>query len=226
MQIGPVADYENARPYSPGFQVVRPISLASSFGDTEMRWTPNVDFTATPVSSVTIGMSDTSYLFAGLPIRYVSSASGPNQYYYGLITSVSPTVIQIAGRALSGTIYLLWIGDPEICAPVDLFVPGKFAVSSGVILGSIGKTSFFWPYSEAWLCLAKAARGTAGGGLAQINIKLNGTNALPSNISANGGEVNTALVAAISYGQTIDINVTTIDTTDADLTVFMQFVLE
>ena len=162
-------------------------------------------------------------MVAGLPIRYQISGS----YGYAVITDVGAGYIDVSGPAISGTLTGVWVGTPEMVAPVDLFLPGAFASTAGAICSSIGLYSVKWPYADAWLVRVKTYINTVGDGLSTVNILINGTDVLSGAITSNGGDAgSTITLPEILPDIALDVDLVGTSADDTDLTVTLLFVLE
>jgi hypothetical protein len=109
----------------------------------------NIAFETTPLSncSITMKVDRASVIKTGTPIKILTS----DGVRYGIITEIGSTYIVFAGAPLSGTIYSVWLGNPDMVCQLDLIVPGVFGNATGPILWSKANTSFLWKVGPAYL---------------------------------------------------------------------------
>lgn len=85
----------------------------------------------------------------GTPIKYLTSAGGP---YFGIVTAITSNLLTIAGPPLSGTIYMIWTGPPEMVCQVDYLIPGAYATEAKTNLIQTFQKSFSpWHGPPAYL---------------------------------------------------------------------------
>jgi hypothetical protein len=85
----------------------------------------------------------------GTPIKYLTSNGGP---YYGIVTAITSNLLTIAGPPLSGTIYMIWVGPPELVSQVDYLIPGAYAAAANnTLIKSFQKSFSIWQGPPAHL---------------------------------------------------------------------------
>lgn len=108
-------------------------------------------FYSTPASSSSITMlyNMVNAIPIGTPIKYLTSAGGP---YFGIVTAITSNLLTIAGPPLSGTIYMIWTGPPEMVCQVDYLIPGAYATEAKTNLIQTFQKSFSpWHGPPAYL---------------------------------------------------------------------------
>jgi len=198
------------------------------------------DFTATPASTSTLTMSDTSAVYVGDGIKYTDGRGT----YYAIVTAVSAnTSITIAGAAFDtgSDVTALYVGNNKVIQTA-FFISGTYADGTGDLLAADMNTYEKWQGRKAYLVSFSAVHKTADTGAAQpkINVKVNGS-AVSTNDSNNGVQLSTAgtwvdnsAIAIntsnydINRGESIEINCTAAGTNSnaSDLTVSLVFVQE
>lgn len=199
-------------------------------------------YTAVPLSTSQITMSDTSEMAVGLPVRYVYGAAT----YYGIITVVSAnTSITIAGATLNTGLALsaLHIGLASQVVHEEYLIDTAFGDAVQEIFADLTYERHRWQRGAARLVSFGATLGVVDTGASQpkINITIDG-NAVSTTDSDKGIQlsgvagtwVDNAAVAidtanyAIALDDEIDISCTEVGTEgDADmLSVVCVFVLE
>jgi len=209
----------------------------------ELPWTlvGSSKYTATPPTTSTLTMSDTSDMAIGKPIRFTQSATN----YYAIVTALSANAsITIAGAPLDtgAQVTELRVGPPETVEQVEFKVSGAWAASVQDVLAAVAKTYFKWQRQDAYLVAISAVHATADTGAAQpkLNVKVAGD--LVSTEDSNAGlQLSTAgtwvdgsavAISASNYkisrGDAVEIRCTsTGSNADAeDLTVSLVFVFE
>lgn len=149
-------------------------------------------YTSTPASTSRITMSDTSYLYAGLPVKYDIGSV----HYHGIITAVATnSYIDIAGAPLSGTINYLWVGKHEMVRIKTFYVAGNYADDAADLLDADNNQAFRWEARTAMLVAFSVKHKTDDSGTQPyINIKVDG--ALVSTENTNDGpQVGTSWVS-------------------------------
>lgn len=199
-------------------------------------------YTATPASTSTITMSDTSDLAVGLPVRYTYN----NLAYYGIVTSIAANAsITIAGAPLDlgHPITELCVGAANRVEQVDLHVAGVWDDAVQDLLATVESRYFKWQRGRAYLVAFSATQHGVDSGAAQpyLNVKVNGN--LVSTAESNKGIQLSAVAGAwvdhpavalstayyaIARGQSIELRCTQAGTTGdaAGLTVSLVFVYE
>lgn len=192
------------------------------------RWKPLKGITTTPTSAVRITMVSTAGIQKGSPIRYTMVAGGSTTFYYGVVSAITSTTIDIKSVTLTGvTLANVWVGTPEMLQQVILNAPGIYAITAQNILALIGRTYYTWPFASAWLVSFTAWSNTLGAGTAQINLKINSTTVATSDVTPSTSGVSSGVVLnpAIVNGDSVEIAVTATDASASDLTVACVFIL-
>lgn len=197
-------------------------------------------FTATPASTSTLTMSDTSAVYVGDGIKYTDGRGT----YYAIVTAVSAnTSITIAGAAFDtgSDVTALYVGNNKIIQ-MDFFDSGTYGDGANDLLAADMNTYSKWQGRKAYLVSFSAVHKTADTGAAQpkINVKVNAA-AVSTNDTNNGVQLSTAgtwvdnsAVAIntsnydINRGEAIEITCTAAGTNGdaSDLTVSLVFVQE
>ena len=137
-------------------------------------------FYSTPASSSSITMlyNMVNAIPIGTPIKYLTSAGGP---YFGIVTAITSNLLTIAGPPLSGTIYMIWVGPPELVSQVDYLIPGAYAAAANnTLIQSFQKSFSIWQGPPAHLVRIShralvADSGTAPRVTASVNGSVVGT---------------------------------------------------
>ena len=182
--------------YDLSSDTVKAITRANLRADLEVenRWTEisTDNYTATPTNTYTLGMSDTTGMVVGLPLKYVISTTT----YYGIIVAVSAnTSITVAGASLSADVTALYVGTSEMVHAEWFTIASTFADAPADLLAADEKKSFLWQKREAFLVrmLFKCETDDTVSD-PKCNVKVNG-NAVSSNDSNNGFAVTSAWTA-------------------------------
>lgn len=149
-------------------------------------------YTATPASTSTITVSDTSNMAVGMGVKY-SDSGGP---FYAVITAVSAnTNITIAGAPLDtgDDLTALAVCDAGRVEQVDMFVSGTYGDGTDSdLLANDMNTYFRWKKGTAYIVLISAVHATVDGtDQPKINVNAGG-NAVSTNDSNNGIQLSTA----------------------------------
>ncbi len=204
-------------------------------------------YTATPASTSTITMSDTSDFTVGTPVKYVYNGST----YYGIVTAINANaLLTIAGATLAtggGTndLTALYAGKPERVINLEYFVTTAYGNAVQDIFSAVTYERHKWQHADAYLVTFGATNGVADTGAAQpkVNVKIAGNlistddsskgislSATPGTWTDNGAVAIkiTSQEYNIERGDAIDIRCTEAGTNgDADcLSVSLVFVLE
>ena len=172
-----------------------------------------------------------------MPIKFKLSGS----YYYALCTSITTTVLTIAGAPLTtgaGALTELYYSDlPGQVIPIQLTIPGYFAdASESALLSNDNYMYIKWMQSKAYLVLMSAVQKVIDTGSQNtINCAINSNNVFstPLTLSGTGGtwvDTVVALTTAnydVNYSEAIEIGVTKAGNGDCrDLSVILVFVGE
>jgi hypothetical protein len=199
-------------------------------------------YTATPASTSTITMSDTSDFLVGYPVRYQYSGST----YYGIVTAVSANaLLTIAGAPLNvgAALQNLYVGRPERVVQRHFFIDTAFGSAVQDIFASVTYERFRWELADAYLVSFAATSGEADTGATEpkINVKIAGSlvstndsnNGLQLSSTAGTWTANSAVAVNTNYydiarGDAVDIRCTAAGTNgDAEcMSVDLTFVLE
>jgi len=199
-------------------------------------------YTATPASTSTITMSDTSDFAVGVPVKYAYGGTT----YYGVVTAVSSnTLLTIAGAALDTGVALtaLSVGIPEMMHVEEIVVTSQFGDTAQDILAEVEERYLKWQRADAYLVAFSGTLHWIDSGAAQpkINVKIEGSlvGTQDSNkgitLSAVAGtwvDSSAVAISAANYsivrGEDIEIRCTEAGTTgDAEsLSVSLVFVYE
>ncbi len=155
------------------------MSLVQSIIDGRMRpstpysrWTEisNKRYTATPPTTSSITMSDTTGLVPGLPIRY---RLVDGSLLFGVITGVTPNaLITTAGPPISDDISRLDVGLPDQIELINLFVGGLYAdANDSNLLENDENTFVRWDNAPAFV-VAFAVRQTVADGSSQPRVTI------------------------------------------------------
>lgn len=194
-------------------------------------------WTATPLSTSRLTMSDTSLLSKGLPIRYTIG----DTYYYGVVDDISDDVyIDVRGAPLSGDLTALDYADSLRAVQMDFFIAGATLDSTSAdLLASVMLTAVRWDLGTAYLVGFSGELETADGTAdPKVNIEVDGDK-VSDNDSSNGiqptdSRIENPLVAIavanykVEYKDTIELpcTVAATDGDASDLTVSCLFVME
>jgi len=137
-------------------------------------------FNKTPASTSSIAMlyDMRSAMPVGTPIKYLTSDGGP---YYGIVTAITNTLLTIAGPPITGMLYVLWVGPPELVSQVDYLIPGAYAAAANTtLIQSFQKSFSIWQGTPAHLVRIShralvADSGTAPRVTASVNGSVVGT---------------------------------------------------
>lgn len=205
----------------------------------ELPWKLVADskYKATPASTSTVTMSDSSDFKVGYPVKYTDT----DGTYYGIVTAVNASLLTIAGPTLSVAkdILELRVGRPERVIPATFFVDGVYGDAVQDMFADVTKSRYRWSMANAYIVRFSAAHDTVDTGASQpvVNIKAGGDLVATTGVALSGtagtwvdnGAVDVSSTHyAVATGDAIDIRVTTAGTTgDAEnLTVNIVFVLE
>ena len=174
-------------------------------------------YTATPTSTSTVAMSDTSDFVVGQALKYTDGRGT----YYAIITAITAdTSITIAGAPFDtgSDITALYSGIDGKVAQVDLFIAGTYADATGDLLANDMDTYFKWQGKTAHLVNISAVQsGVDSTSQPTVNVKVNGSAVSSAGIqlSTAGTWVNNSAVAIttanydINKDEAIEINCST-----------------
>lgn len=132
-------------------------------------------FNTTPASASSIAMlyDMRSAMPVGTPIKYLTSNGGP---YHGIVTAITNTLLTIAGPPLSGNIYMIWVGPPELVSQVDYLIPGAYAAAANAtLIQSFQKSFSIWQGPPAHLVRISHRALVADSGTApRVTASING----------------------------------------------------
>ncbi|MFA5458176.1 MAG: hypothetical protein WC261_11170 [Synergistaceae bacterium] len=196
-------------------------------------------YTATPASTSTLAMSDTSSVHLGDAIKYTDGRGT----YFAIVTAVTTnTSITIAGAALDtgSDVTSLYVGNNKVIQ-LDFFVSGTYADGTGDLLAADMNTYFKWQGRKAYLVAFSAVHKTVDTTTnPKINVNVNSA-AVSTADSNNGVQLSTAgtwvdnsAIAVntsnydINRGEAVEISCTAAGATGdaSDLTVSCVFVQE
>lgn len=218
-------------------------SVLSTYIDTDAPWKTVAasKYTATPASTSTITMSDSSDFKVGYPVKYTYGGTA----YYGIATTVAANLLTIAGAGLDTGVALtaLEVGRPERVIVKEFFIDTAAFDAVQDIFSAITYQNVLWEHADAYLVMFKGALGVVDTGAQQpkINVKIAGgvvSNADTAKGPTMSGTVNTFVATAattidtsaydIARGDALEIRCTEAGTNgDADcLSVICTFVLE
>ncbi len=145
------------------------------------RWTDEPTFSRTDDNTISITASDCSDWQPGTPLRF-SSSGAPSTYYYGMVDTCSGTstlTVDFFGHPLeTDKDDNLEYGVPEALTHIQLIGVGNCSVSDTWF------PKYFWTGQDAYLVAAFLYVDTQATGAAlELNIELNGTNALDTEFS-------------------------------------------
>jgi hypothetical protein len=196
-------------------------------------------YTATPSSTSTITMSDTSLLQVGQALRYTD---GTSTRYAQIASITTDTSISIRGSALDtgSDLTSLYFAPVGKIREISLFISGTYADGTDTdLLANDMNSPFEWTGNKSYLVFAKAVHMTVDGtAQPKINIQLNGAKALTGDsnngiqLGSSGVWVANSPVAisnsnyGIEDGQEVEVECTVAGTAgDAEnLTVQLTFV--
>jgi hypothetical protein len=143
-------------------------------------------YTATPTSTSTLAMSDTSGVAVGRPVKYTYNGTA----YYGIITALSANAsITVAGAPLnlSYDLTALHVGLPSMVHQEEFFIDTAYGDAVQDIFSAVTYQRFKWQKAAARLVSFSATNGVADTGAAQpkINVKVGGN--LVSTADTNKG---------------------------------------
>lgn len=210
--------------------------------DLPWRTIAGAKYTATPASTSTLTMSDTSDLAVGLPVKYVYGGVT----YYGIVTALSANALMTIAGATFDTgqaLTALYVGVPEMVVQLDLFIEQIWDDAVQDILAEVGEQYFKWQRGAACLVAFSVAQHWPDSGATEpyVNVKINGS--LVSTDASNKGvqcsavagtwvESSAVTISTSNYdiarGEAVELRCTQQGTTgDAEgLTVSLVFVLE
>ena len=113
-------------------------------------WKQETNFTAAPTSTSTLTMTRdvTNWITSRCGLRYTIGGIA----YYGIIDSITPTLMTIAGAPLSGTVTKLEWCDPSYVIQEDFVVTGAFAdAANATLLATDVHRKFKWGRGKAYL---------------------------------------------------------------------------
>lgn len=225
-----------------GVQSVITLNTLKDFVSQEFRWTiiDPAAYDNGPTVEYTLVMYDTSDMVVGLPIRFQYSAN----YYYGIITAVTPsTSITISGAPLptAALVTEVAIGLPEMIVQRDFVIDLYWDEAAQDLLELDGHYAR-WNHGKAYLVAFGATQGVADTGVAQplINVNVNSLGVSTDNSDDgielsdtpgtwvdNGTNTDTTRYG-IEYGYPLEVACTQAGTNGdaACLTVSLVFVLE
>ncbi len=197
------------------------------------------NYTATPLDTDALAMSDTGKMKVGLPIKYTIGGTT----YYGVVSAVvEDASIGIFGAPMGGDLTALHVGPAQRVVPVRCFVGGTYGDDVvATLLKTDMKTYERWEWPTAYLVhFACVHAAVDTGDEAKINVNVNGapvsTNDTNLGVQLGAADtwVNNSAVAInvsnydIQWHEALEINCTEAGGTgDAeDLTVACVFVLE
>lgn len=213
-----------------------------------LRWTSvkTSKYTATPDTTTTILMTDTTDFKLGLPVRYQYGGTT----YYGIVHALSGnTSITIRGATLNTGSDLtgLWAGTPEGLFAITEFISGEYGDGVNDLLATDEKRYRIWNKSKSFLVGFRVVHETVASTLQpKVNVKVNDS-VVSTDDSSLGPQLSTAGVWVwagdtdgstilidtatydINYNEKIEINCTAAGTGGAkgsNLTVEMLFVAE
>lgn len=177
------------------------------------------DYTeAAPLSASQVTFADTTGLFAGEPLRITQAAVDK---YYLITAVVANTSITVAGPPLTLATVIDAIAklDPSRVEQVDFFMPGLYEVggATATLLARETRSPFIWNRSRAYCVYAAVAHNTPDGGTEpDVNIRIDGTNVLTTDITLSGS-ADTWVAAADGDGVFADYLITFGDAIEVDL---------
>ena len=200
-------------------------------------WKRETDFSSTPAnaSTITTTIDRSAYIRPGMGIRY--KIGGVN--YYGVVRSVTSSLIGVSGAPLSGTIQELAVCDASRVAHVDLYINGVFnGVQRENLLRHFMKTRFRWMLGDAKLVQISHVCNVedSGGVQPAINLMVNNMPVCTANSNAGRRTSGSAWVDTVvdistsnynvPYGASIEVSTDVGGSGDAEcLTVTGVFVL-
>jgi len=209
--------------------------LAGIAAGADARWVevPTSAYTATPLDTQRIAMSDTSHVATAWPVRYTIGGTR----YYGVVDIViANSQVTIAGAPLSGDITQLDVGRPELVVQMPIHVPGKYGAELGGLLFDM-RALLQWMAPPAYLVAMKARHlvPDSGGTPAdqpQINATHDSSDVFTTPITMDVAWQGSGAVDTTEYrfepGDDIEVACKRVASTPdaADLTVFLTWVLE
>jgi hypothetical protein len=132
-------------------------------------------YTATPPSTSTITMSDTTDFEIGYPVKYTYGG----QTYYGVVTAISAnSLLTIAGPALNVAqeVTALYAGTPERVIYKDFFIDTAAFNAAQDIFSAVTYQRYRWNMGPAYLVSFSGTLGSLDTGANQpkINVKVAG----------------------------------------------------
>lgn len=197
----------------------------------------SVAYNSTPASATTITMAidRSGVVGVGCPVKYDCATSG---WGYGIITAITSNLITIAGTPMSGSIYYLGYGMPEMVGQVDYIINGAYSDGANSSLIATDQKSYaFWRGRPARLVqIGHRHHSNDSTSNPNVTALING-NAVGTDNSNTGLQVTTSVSNTtgginasnnrILNGQSIEIKTSAGGTGNANtLTVFLTFVSE
>lgn len=151
-----------------------PASVLASYIDTDAPWRTiaTSKYTATPPSTSTIAMSDTSDFQVGYPVRYTYGGNT----YYGMVTTVTAnTLIYVTGAPLDTGADLtnLSVGRPERMVTKEYFIDTAAFDAVQDVFSAVTYERHRWDRSDAYLVSFAATLGTVDTGTQpKVNVKI------------------------------------------------------
>jgi hypothetical protein len=129
-------------------------------------------YTATPASTSTIAMSDTSDFQVGYPVKYTYGGTA----YYGMVTTVTTnTLIYVTGAPLDTGVALtaLAVGRPERIVTKEFFIDTASLDAVQDIFSAVTYERHRWDGADAYLVSFAATLGVADTGTQpKLNVKI------------------------------------------------------
>ena len=151
-----------------------PASVLSTYIDTDAPWKTiaTSKYTATPPSTSTISMSDTSDFAVGYPVKYTYGGTA----YYGMVTTVTAnTLIYVTGAPLDTgqDLTALSVGRPERIVTKEYFVDTAALGAVQDIFSAVTYERHRWDVADAYLVSFAATLGTVDTGTQpKVNVKI------------------------------------------------------
>jgi hypothetical protein len=202
------------------------------------RWTlvSSSNYTATAASASSITFSNTTGLYAGLPLRINIASSD----YYCIIDSISGGTVNVRGPAINiGTISSIHQGKPEQVSEISFFVAGFFATNTSTTLLATEMQSYYkWRAAPCYAVQASFITNQADGVSApKMQILAGGSRLIADNsntgvtLTSAGSYAESTLMNSTNYsivrGDAMELEVVTAggDGNAADLTATLTLVL-
>ena len=194
------------------------------------RTIPSAIYSATPLTSNTISISDSNFFAQGDPIRYSIGA----QLYYGQITAVTSNVVTICGAPLTGAIEKLELGTQSLVNGQQIVIYGNYGLDVGPLVSSINGSLITHSRGDAYLVsVGLADRVSDSTQEPLINLKVGGDYVLNAGMAP--GDLDSPVYSVVNidtneyqmqFRALIEIDcVQAADTGDAeDLTVILTYV--